>query len=58
VPLASNLVASLDSGTAAAAEGDRSWLAETERRAAQLESGQAELLTWEHRLDRLDDHRA
>jgi Putative addiction module component len=50
VLLASGLLASLDSETFDEAEVERLWSAETEGRAAQLESGDAELVTWEQLL--------
>jgi putative addiction module component (TIGR02574 family) len=56
--IASDLLASLDDEHADVAEVDRWWSAETERRAALLESGEAELVTWEHVLERLDERRA
>lgn len=40
------------------AEVDRWWSAKTERRAALLESGEAQLVTWEHVLERVDARRA
>ena len=56
--LASGLLASLDSETLEEAEVERLWSAETERRAAQLESGEAEIVTWEHVLERIDERRS
>ena len=55
--LASGLLASLDSDVLDEAEVERLWSAETERRAAQLESGDAELVTWEQLLQRIDERR-
>ena len=55
--LASGLLASLDSEVLDEAEVERLWSAETERRATQLESGEAELVTWEHLLQRIDERR-
>ena len=56
--LASGLLASLDSETVDEAEVERLWSAETERRATQLESGEAELVTWEHLVSRIDERRS
>jgi hypothetical protein len=56
--LASGLLASLDSEVLDDAEVERLWSAETERRAAQLASGEAELVTWEHVLERIDERRS
>jgi putative addiction module component (TIGR02574 family) len=56
--IASDLLASLDAEQADEAEVDRWWSAETERRAALLESGEAQLVTWEHVLERVDARRA
>ena len=56
--LASGLLASLDSEALDEAEVERLWAAETERRATQLESGEAELVTWEHLLQRIDERRS
>ncbi len=55
--LASGLLASLDSETLDEAEVERLWSAETERRATQLEAGEAELVTWEHLVLRIDERR-
>lgn len=56
--LASGLLASLDLDSVDDAEVDRLWSAETERRAALLASGEAELVTWEHLVSRIDERRA
>lgn len=56
--LASGLLASLDSDNVEDVEVDRLWSAETERRATLLASGGAELVTWEHLVSRIDEHRA
>jgi len=56
--LASGLLASLDSDSVDDVEVDRLWSAETERRAALLASGEAGLVTWEHLVARIDEHRA
>lgn len=37
-------------------EVDRLWSAETARRAAQLETGEAELVTWQSVIDRIDQY--
>ena len=58
VLLASGLLASLDSEALDEAEVERLWSVETERRAAQLESGDAELVTWEQLLQRIDERRS
>ncbi len=58
VLLASGLLASLDSEALDEAEVERLWSAETERRAAQLESGDAELVTWDQLLQRIDERRS
>ena len=58
VLLASGLLASLDSEALDEAEVERLWSAETERRATQLESGSAVLVTWEHLVQRIDQHRS
>ena len=55
--LASGLLASLDSESLDEAEVERLWSAETERRATQLESGEAEFVTWEHLVLRIDERR-
>jgi hypothetical protein len=56
--LASGLLASLDSEVLDDAEVERLWSAETERRAAQLAAGEAELVTWENVLERIDQRRS
>ena len=58
--LASNLLASLDSDALDEDEAEVEWLwsAETERRATQLESGDAEFVTWEQLLQRIDERRS
>ena len=56
--LASGLLASLDSESLDEAEVERLWSAETERRATLLASGEAELVTWEHLVSRIDQRRA
>ncbi len=58
VLLASGLLASLDSEALDEAEVERLWSAETERRAALLESGDAELVTWDQLLLRIADRRS
>lgn len=58
VLLASGLLASLDSEALDEAEVERLWSAETERRAAQLESGDAELVTWDQLVERIDERRS
>ena len=56
--LASGLLASLNSDALDEAEVELLWSAETERRATQLRSGDAEFVTWEHLLQRIDEHRS
>jgi uncharacterized Fe-S center protein len=51
VLLASGLLASLDSEALDEAEVEQLWSAETE-------SGDAELVTWEHVLQRIDERRS
>ena len=55
--VASSLLASLDADHAAGvdeAEVDRLWSVETERRAQQLDAGDAELVTWEDLVQQVD----
>ena len=56
--LASGLLASLDSEALDEGEVERLWSAETERRALQLESGDAENVTWEQVLERVNERRS
>ncbi len=56
--IASDLLASLDDEQVDEAEVDRWWSEETDRRAALLDSGDAELVTWEQVLERVDERRA
>jgi len=59
--VASSLLASLDADGGDGgdeAEVDRLWSAETERRAQQLESGDAGLVTWENLVQRVDQRRS
>lgn len=56
--LASGLLASLDDEGADEAAVERLWSEETERRAVQLSSGEAQLTTWEHLTERVDKLRA
>jgi hypothetical protein len=56
--LASGMLASLDSDSVEQAEVDRLWSTETERRATLLASREAELVTWEHLVSRIDERRA
>ena len=55
--LASGLLASLDADQLDGDEVDRLWSAETERRAEGLESGDADVVTWEQVLQRVDERR-
>lgn len=52
VMIASSSLASLDGDGTDEADVDQLWSAETARRARQLESGDAELVTWEHLVQR------
>jgi Putative addiction module component len=56
--LASGLLASLDSESLDETEVEWLWSAETERRATQLESGEADLVTWDHLVSRIDERRS
>ena len=53
--LVSGLLASLDSDSVDEVEVDRLWSSETERRETLLASGEAELVTWEHLVSRIDE---
>ena len=55
--IASNLLASLDSEAVDEEEIDQLWSAETQRRAAMLESGDAGTLTWDDIQQRFADRR-
>jgi putative addiction module component (TIGR02574 family) len=55
--LASGLLASLDADQLDEDEVDQLWSAETERRAAGLDSGDADVVTWEQVLQRVDERR-
>ena len=55
--MASDLLASLDSEAVDEAEIDKLWSAETQRRAAMLESGEAGTLTWDDIEKRFADRR-
>lgn len=55
--LASGLLASLDTAVMDEADVDRRWSAETARRAAQLDAGEADLVSWEHVGERIDQNR-
>lgn len=56
--LASGLLASLDSEALDEAEAERLWSEETNRRATQMGSGEAEVVTWDHLLQRIDERRS
>lgn len=56
--LASDLLASLDSDIVDAAEIDRLWSTETQRRAAMLESGEAGTVSWDEVQQRFAERRA
>ena len=55
--LASDLLASLDGDDGEEATADEAWSRETGRRARMLEDGEAELVTWDHLAERVDDQR-
>jgi len=52
--LASGLLASLDAEGVDEAAVDRSWSEETDRRAGMLDAGSAQLVTWDHLVERVD----
>lgn len=52
--LASGLLASLDSETLGEIEVEALWSAETEQRAAQLQAGHAELVSWDGVVEHID----
>ena len=56
--IASELLASLDSEAVDGNEIDQLWSAETQRRAAMLETGDARTLTWEEIEQRFAERRA
>ena len=56
--LASGLLASLDADDIDEPEVDQLWSAETDRRAAELASGESKPVTWEHMLARIDKRRS
>ena len=56
--IASDLLASLDSEAVDEDEIDQLWSAETQRRAAMLDSGDAGKLTWDEIQQRFADRRA
>jgi putative addiction module component (TIGR02574 family) len=56
--LASGLLASLDDDQADEAEVERLWSEETDRRMALLDSGDVDLIEWEHVTERIDGLRA
>jgi hypothetical protein len=53
--VAASLLASLEADEV---HVDRFWSAEAERRAQQLEAGEAELVTWDHVLEEVDTGRS
>ena len=55
--LAADLLASLDSDAADETSVDEAWSQETSRRAQMLDSGEAQLVTWDHLTDRVDGQR-
>ena len=56
--IASELLASLDSETVDETEIDELWSAETQRRAAMLDTGDARTLTWQEIEQRFAERRA
>ena len=56
--LAFGLLASLDGDSVDPAEVDRLWSTETTRRAAELASGDAKPVDWDHVLTSIDERRA
>ncbi len=56
--IASELLASLDSETVDETQTDELWSAETQRRAAMLDTGDARTLTWEEIEQRFAEGRA
>ncbi len=56
--LASGLLASLDADDIEEPEVEQLWSKETDRRAAELVSGESKPVTWEHVLARIDDRRS
>ena len=58
VQLASGLLASLDATDIDEGEVNRLWSLETERRVANLASGGASPVTWDHALAQLDERRS
>lgn len=55
--LAADLLASLDDGPVDGSEVERLWSEETDRRAAQITSGEVKLTTWDHLDERIDQRR-
>lgn len=58
VRIATELLASLDSETVDETEIDDLWSAETQRRAAMLDTGEARMLTWGEIEQRFADRRS
>jgi putative addiction module component (TIGR02574 family) len=56
--LASGLLASLDSETLGETEVEALWSAETERRAAPLEAGHVEVVSWDSVVKHIDELRS
>ena len=56
--LAADLLASLDTGAADESSVDGSWSTETARRAQMLETGEAQLVTWDHLQERIAERRS
>jgi putative addiction module component (TIGR02574 family) len=56
--LAADLLASLDADADDEASVDEAWSQETTRRAQLIETGQAQLVTWDHVEERIAEHRS
>ncbi len=56
--LAADLIASLDADAADEASVDKSWSQETARRAEMVETGEAQLVSWDHLEERIAKHRS
>ena len=56
--LAADLLASLDSDAADEASVDESWSQETARRAQMLDTGETQLVTWDHLQERIAERRS
>ena len=56
--LAADLLASLDTDASDEASVDESWSRETSRRAQMVETGEAQLVTWDHLEERIAQRRS